>query len=105
MIIEQFVLTAFQQNTRIVACEETRKAICIDPGEASEELNEFVRKNELELQAIALTHGHLDHVGGTAALKREFPEAEVILHQGDEDLYYGLPRQPIFMGIQPHQLK
>ena len=105
MIIEQFVLTAFQQNTRIVACEETRKAICIDPGEASEELNEFVRKNELELQAIALTHGHLDHVGGTAALKREFPEAEVILHRDDEDLYYGLPKQPIFMGIQPHQLK
>jgi hydroxyacylglutathione hydrolase len=104
MIIEQFVLTAFQQNTRVV-CEGTGKAICIDPGEASEELNGFIRENDLELQAIALTHGHLDHVGGTAALKREFPEAEVILHKDDEDLYYGLPKQPIFMGIQPHQLK
>ncbi|HEX2639573.1 MAG TPA: MBL fold metallo-hydrolase, partial [Pyrinomonadaceae bacterium] len=70
-----------------------------------EELNGFIRENDLELQAIALTHGHLDHVGGTAALKREFPEAEVILHKDDEDLYYGLPKQPIFMGIQPHQLK
>ena len=53
MIIEQFVLTAFQQNTRIVACEETRKAICIDPGEASEGLNGFIRENDLELQVIA----------------------------------------------------
>ena len=105
MIIQQFVLTAFQQNTRVVVCEETGKAICIDPGEASEGLNGFIRENDLELQAIALTHGHLDHVGGTSALKREFPEAEVILHEGDEDLYYGLPRQPVFMGIQPHQLK
>ena len=105
MIIEQFVLTAFQQNTRVVVCEETGKAICIDPGEASEGLNGFIRENDLELQAIALTHGHLDHVGGTSALKREFPEAEVILHEGDEDLYYGLPRQPVLMGIQPHQLK
>ncbi len=35
MIIETFILTPFQQNTRIVACEETREAICIDPGEKS----------------------------------------------------------------------
>lgn len=105
MIVERFVLTAFQQNTRVVACVQTRRAICIDPGEASEELNGFIRENGLELQAIALTHGHLDHVGGTAALKRSFPEAEVILHKDDEDLYYGLPQQPLFLGIQPHQLK
>jgi hydroxyacylglutathione hydrolase len=105
MIIEQFVLTAFQQNTRVVACEESGKAICIDPGEGSNELNAFIHQSGFELQAITLTHGHLDHVGGTAALKREFPEAEVILHKGDEALYYGLPQQPLFMGIQPHQLK
>ena len=105
MIIEQFALTAFRQNTRIIACEQTRKAICIDPGEGSDELNQFIRESGLELQAITLTHGHLDHVGGTAALKKSFPEAEVILHKDDEDLYYGLPQQPLFMGIQPHQLK
>lgn len=105
MIVEQFVLTAFQQNTRVVACEDTRAAICIDPGEASEDIENFIIENGLTLQAIALTHGHLDHVGGTAGLKRKFPDAEVILHEGDEELYYALHRQPLFMGIQPHQLK
>ena len=105
MIIEQFVLTAFQQNTRIIACERTRRAICIDPGEASDDLVRFIRDNDLELQAIALTHGHLDHVGGTAYVKKEFPEAEVKLHRDDEDLYYALPKQPLLMGLQPHQLK
>lgn len=104
MIIEQFVLTAFQQNTRVVACPETRKAICIDPGEESPELVGFINENGFELQAITLTHGHLDHVGGTAALSRDFPDADIILHKGDEDLYYGLPQQPLFMGIQPQQL-
>lgn len=104
MIIEQFILTAFQQNTRVVACPETRKAICIDPGEESAELVGFIKENGLELQAITLTHGHLDHVGGTAALSRDFPDADIILHKGDEDLYYGLPQQPLFMGIQPQQL-
>jgi hydroxyacylglutathione hydrolase len=103
--VKQFVLTAFQQNTRIVACERTRRAICIDPGEASDDLVRYIRDNDLELQAVALTHGHLDHVGGTAYLKREFPNAEVRLHADDEDLYYALPKQPLLMGLQPHQLK
>jgi hydroxyacylglutathione hydrolase len=104
MIIETFVLTAFQQNTRLVACAATRKAICIDPGEASDHLNKFIRDNSLDLQAIALTHGHLDHVGGTNALHVEFPDAEIIIHKDDEDLYYGLPQQPVMIGIPREQL-
>jgi hydroxyacylglutathione hydrolase len=104
MIVQPFVLTAFQQNTRVVACEETRKSICIDPGEDSRELVDFINGEGLELQAITLTHGHLDHIGGTAALHRNFPDAEIILHKDDEDLYYGLPTQPLLMGIQPHQM-
>jgi hydroxyacylglutathione hydrolase len=104
MIIETFTITPFQQHTRVVACERTRKAICIDPGEASFEIESFIKSEELELQAIALTHGHLDHVGGVFALSKAFPDAEITLHKDDEDLYYGLPQQPLFMGIQPHQM-
>ena len=104
MIVRPFVLTAFQQNTRVVACEHTGKAICIDPGDESSELVGFIESEGLELQAITLTHGHLDHVGGTKALSKSFPHAEILLHADDEDLYYGLPKQPLFMGIQPHQL-
>ena len=104
MIVQRFVITPFQQNTRVVVCESTRKAVCIDPGEESAELVNFIGDQQLELQAITLTHGHLDHVGGTAALSKKFPNAEIILHKDDEDLYYGLPQQPLFMGIQPHQM-
>ncbi len=104
MLIETFVLTPFQQNTRVVACEETRKAVCIDPERQSDELVAFIKDNELELQAITLTHAHLDHVGGTTALAAEFPEAEIILHKDDEDLYYGLPLQALMLGIPQGQL-
>ena len=105
MIIETFLLSPFQQNTRVVACAETRRAICIDPGEESAELARFINDNNFDLQAIALTHAHLDHIGGVFALHESFPQAEIILHKEDEDLYYSLPRQPLFMGVEPHQLK
>ncbi len=105
MIIEKFVLTPFQQNTRVVVCEDTNKAICIDPGEDSAEIESFLNGNDFELQAITLTHGHFDHIGGTAALHQKFPQAEILLHKDDEDFYYGLPEQPLFLGIPRQQLK
>jgi hydroxyacylglutathione hydrolase len=104
MIVETFVQTPFQQNTRIVACENTSETICIDPGEKSDAVVQFVRENGLDLKAICLTHGHLDHIGGTSFLHENFPDAEILIHKDEEDLYYALPQQPLMMGIQPHQL-
>lgn len=105
MQIETFVLTPFQQNTRVVSCNETKRAICIDPGEASPELVAHIRDNGLDLQAIVITHGHLDHCGGTGALKQEFPDAEVLLHEEEMYLYEALPQQPLMMGLPPAQLR
>jgi hydroxyacylglutathione hydrolase len=105
MIVRQFVQTAFQQNTRIVACEKSKKAICIDPGEESPEVAAYIKDNELQLAAVCLTHGHLDHVGGAAYMHEMFPDADIVAHRDEADLYYALPQQPLLMGFQPHQLK
>jgi hydroxyacylglutathione hydrolase len=105
MIVKTFVLSPFQQNTRVVVCEETRKAICIDPGDESTEMVKFINHFAHELQAITLTHAHLDHIGGVTDLHKHFPDAEIILHKDDVDLYYGLPEQPLFMGVPRNELK
>jgi hydroxyacylglutathione hydrolase len=103
MIIEEITVTAFQQHTRVLGCEQTRRAICIDPGEDSELIEEALERHGLELQAITLTHAHLDHVGGVAALKRLRPQAEVIIHEADEPLYMALPEQPAWIGVPRSQ--
>ena len=103
MIIEEITVTAFQQHTRVVGCEETRLAICIDPGDEAERIVAALDRHELELQAIALTHAHLDHVGGVAALKKLRPQAQVIIHPKDEPLYLALPEQPAWIGIPRSQ--
>jgi glyoxylase-like metal-dependent hydrolase (beta-lactamase superfamily II) len=99
MLIETFVTSAFQQNTRVIACEKTQRSICIDPGGSADLIADFINSKSLTLQAIALTHAHLDHIGGVFDLHEFFPEAEIILHRDDEDLYYGLPEQPLMMGV------
>ncbi len=105
MIIKTFTITPFQQNTRVLVCERSGKAICIDPGEACDDITEFIRSHGYSLQAITLTHAHLDHVGGTLALHEAFPEADIILHKDDEELYLNLPLQALMMGIPQGQLK
>ena len=99
MIIEEITVTAFQQHTRILGCEKTRQAICIDPGDGAERIVETLARHGLTLQAIALTHAHLDHVGGVAALKKLQPAAKINLHEGDEFMYRALPEQPAWIGI------
>ena len=103
MIIEEITVTAFQQHTRIIGCEQTKQAICIDPGDEAERIVEVLERHGLKLQAIALTHAHLDHVGGVAALKKLQPAAKINLHEGDEFMYRALPEQPSWIGIPRSQ--
>jgi hydroxyacylglutathione hydrolase len=107
MIIEEVTVTAFQQHTRIVGCEKTRRAICIDPGDDSRSIVDAIDRHGFTLQAIVCTHAHLDHIGGVASLKKLKPEAKILIHKADEWIYEGLPEQPAWplLGIPRSQWK
>jgi len=62
-------VTPLQQNCTIVWCARTKKAAVIDPGGEVPRLLAALKQYELELEKIWITHGHLDHAGGTAALQ------------------------------------
>ena len=62
-------VTPLAQNCTIVWCVQTKKAAIIDPGGEVPRLLQALKDHDLTLEKIWITHGHLDHAGGTAALK------------------------------------
>ncbi|HLI66814.1 MAG TPA: MBL fold metallo-hydrolase [Caulobacteraceae bacterium] len=62
-------VTPLQQNCTIVWCMATKKAAIIDPGGEVDRLLGAVSAQGLEVEKIWVTHGHMDHAGGTAELK------------------------------------
>ena len=52
-------------------CTETGSAALVDPGGDNDRLLAAVARREEKLEKILLTHGHLDHCGGTADLREK----------------------------------
>ena len=88
----------FFKNGFVVSCEDTREAVIIDPGDEVEALLDNVRENELRVQAILLTHAHLDHVTGVGRAV-EAHKVPVWLHHGDLPLYERAVEQGRMFGI------
>src|SRR5213078_4708357 len=62
-------VTPLQQNCTLVWCTATKKAAVIDPGGEVPRLLAAIEHLKLDLEKILITHGHMDHAGGAAALK------------------------------------
>lgn len=97
---ETFVVTPFQVNCFVLYCESTKNAIVIDPGGDFETLKSFLDDNELRLDKILLTHGHIDHIGAVADLKDE-TNAEIYLHPEDQFLVDNAEAQAAMLGLKP----
>ena len=67
---EVVVVTPFQQNCSIHWDEGSRKALVVDPGGDVPEILARLATLDLEVEAILLTHGHLDHAGGVQELRQ-----------------------------------
>ena len=98
MIIETRAVLPFQKNGYVVACETTRKAVVIDPGDEIDQLLDVVQGQSLEVQQILLTHAHVDHVTGVRRAKRAL-QVPVYLHRDDQFLYDAAPQQAEFFGL------
>jgi len=97
-------VTAFEQNCSILWCDETMDAVVVDPGGDLDRIQAAIKDAGVQLKAIWLTHGHIDHVGGTGelALKEDLP---IIGPHLDEQFWLDmLPQQSAMFGFPPVQM-
>ncbi len=89
----------FQANAYLLVDDVTQRAALVDPGEEGDRLAAAVTLAGATLDAIWVTHGHLDHVGGIAAVRRSFPDVPIWLHDADRPLYDSVERQGRVYGL------
>jgi glyoxylase-like metal-dependent hydrolase (beta-lactamase superfamily II) len=102
MILEVRAVAPFYKNGFVVACERTREAVLIDPGDEVDQLLGAVRDLDVDVQAVLLTHAHVDHITGVAAAKEAF-DVPVYLHRDDLFLYEMAVQQGAMFGFKVRQ--
>lgn len=90
--VELLPVTAFQQNCSLL-WDEDKNAAIIDPGGDAEKIIQRADELGLNVQAILLTHGHLDHVGAAQKLKAHYNAPVLGSAQGDDFWFENLPMQ------------
>jgi len=91
--IHTFSGGGFGENGYVVGFEENGLGVVIDPGAAASSMAHFIREEGITLEAILLTHAHLDHVEGVPAIRELAPDAPIYLHKDDRRLYDGAEAQ------------
>jgi len=94
-------VTAFEQNCSIVWCAQTLECAFVDPGGDPDKLIAAVEKRGLKPVGVFLTHGHLDHVGASAALAKHYHIPVSGPHIADKYWLDALPTQSVQFGF-PH---
>lgn len=92
-------VTPFQQNCTLCWCEETRKAAVIDPGGDISRILSAIDEEGVSVEKILLTHAHIDHAGGTAALSKQLGVPVEGPHKGDLFWIEGLKKQSEMFGF------
>jgi len=86
--ISTFILGPIENNTYLIADEESKIAAVIDPSVASRELLKIIKDNDWRLEYILVTHAHFDHIGGVKWFKGQFDyDVKVTLHPDDLKLW------------------
>lgn len=92
-------VTAFEQNCSIVWCSKTMKAGVVDPGGDLDQILRRVKDNDVTVEKILITHGHLDHAGGAAELAELLDVPIEGPHKDDDFWIKQLAEQTVHFGF------
>jgi len=87
MKIDRLILGAYETNCYVLrSSEATKDCLLVDAGLGAGKLIKFLQEHQLNPLAVVLTHGHIDHIAGVAALRAEFPDIKVHIHKLDAEM-------------------
>lgn len=83
--IESRVLGPVATNCYLIINKDNNESIIVDPADSPESIYDMVVRSGSKPQAILLTHGHFDHIGGVKAVF-EKTGAKVLISKEDEPM-------------------
>lgn len=98
MKVLPFTVGAFQENSYLLVDDAAAKCVFIDPGAEPRRLTNAVEAESAVLQAIWLTHAHVDHLGAVAGILARW-DVPVYLHPADGALFSIAERQAAMYGV------
>jgi len=93
-------VSAFQQNCSVI-WDENKNAAIIDAGDDADKIIQFVESQNLKVQKLLLTHGHLDHIMAVEKVRDHFGVEVYGSHIDDKPLFEQLPQMCEMFGIPP----
>jgi glyoxylase-like metal-dependent hydrolase (beta-lactamase superfamily II) len=101
LFLDVFAVGPIQANCVLLGDTDAGEVAVIDPGDEAERIVERLQASGLKTTMILHTHGHLDHVGGTAHLFELLGgELPVGLHPDEIELYRNAPLQAQMFGLE-----
>jgi hydroxyacylglutathione hydrolase len=100
--VEWRTVGPFQENSYLLTDPATGRGVLVDPGDEAAEIVAMVRRAGTEVEAVWLTHAHIDHIGALAAVTREW-KVPVHMHPADAPVFaraadiaamYGIAYEP-----------
>jgi len=98
VVVRTLPVGVIQTNCYVVGCEETHKAVIIDPGGDAEAILDLVERESFEVGYVLNTHCHFDHIGANAEVvaatgaKLALHPAEIqLLESGGGAALFGMP--------------
>lgn len=98
--VRVFTAGVFAENGYGLRDPAAGVAVLVDPGACASQQVAWLRETGDRLEAVVLTHAHLDHVEGIPDVRAAFPHVPILLHDADLALYRAVDRQGAAFGIE-----
>ena len=80
--VEPLIVGPLFSNCYIVWDEDVKLGVVIDPGDDAGDILDTIKKLGIKIKYILATHGHFDHVGAVAPLRKKL-NVDFLAHEDD----------------------